>query len=168
MSPGLWLMARVQVSRWCLPSVQWMGDLNKYLHSNLICYGLYIMQYNHRPHLALISPTPPPHFAPLCRLTLPPSPRTPTLQAIRCTAQLRHSGPCMALIDKALGEARSVNEPLLAAHLLHIRAGLLSGRGEAASALNAYQVQIVVSPVIWGGCQGMRRNSARHSPFHPH
>ena len=40
-------------------------------------------------------------------------------QAIRCTAQLRHSGQCMALIALNLEEARSVNTPLLPAGLLH-------------------------------------------------
>ena len=42
-----------------------------------------------------------------------------SVQAIRCTAQLRHSGQCMALTALALEEAQSVNTPLLAAGLLH-------------------------------------------------
>ena len=39
------------------------------------------------------------------------------------TAQLRHSGQCMALIALALEEAQSVNTPLPAAGLLHLQVG---------------------------------------------
>ena len=52
----------------------------------------------------------------------------------------------MALIARTLEEARSVNEPLIAAQILHVQAGLLAGRGEAAAALNFYQVGDALHP----------------------
>ena len=61
-------------------------------------------------------------------------------QAIRCLSHLGHTDACLALIAQALEEARSVNETLMAANFLHVQAGLLAGRGEAAAALNIYQV----------------------------
>ena len=61
-------------------------------------------------------------------------------QAIRCLSHLGHTDACLALIAQATEEARSVNETLMAAHFLHVQAGLLAGKGEAAAALNIYQV----------------------------
>ena len=51
---------------------------------------------------------------------------------------LGHGSYCSSLIPRALEEAKSVNDPLRAAHVLHIQAGILSASGQVASALNTF------------------------------
>ena len=58
------------------------------------------------------------------------------IQSVRCTAMLGHGTHCSSLIARALEEAKSVNDPLRAAQVLHIQAGLLSSSGQVAAALN--------------------------------
>lgn len=64
-----------------------------------------------------------------------PTPSPPQVSAV---AALGHDDACSKLISAGLEEASACGDTLASAQLLHTRAGLLAGRGDAADALNTF------------------------------
>lgn len=60
------------------------------------------------------------------------------LQVVRCTAALRHAGPCAELVAAGLADAATANDGLAAAQLLAVQAAVQELAGQAADALNTY------------------------------